>query len=72
MILHKGKVRLFDEAIKEQLEANDLSVAAFSKISINEKIKYVFGDVPELMHKIKSYYPEAIFLVKNMFTALQF
>ena len=72
LILHKGKVRLFDEAIKEQLEANDLSVAAFSKISINEKIKYVFGDVPELMHKIKSYYPEAIFPVKNMFTALQF
>ena len=61
MVMHKGKIRLFDEILKDQLEANNLSIAAFSKIGINGKVKYVFGDVPELMNEISSYYPDAVF-----------
>jgi len=63
LILHKGKILLFDEAIKDQLKAMDLSIAVFSKIDINGKIKYVFGDVPTLINKIRYYYPKAIFPV---------
>ena len=61
LILHKEKILLFDEAIKNQLKAIDLSITAFSKIGINGKIKYVFGDVPALMNEILSYYPDAVF-----------
>jgi len=66
LILHKGKILLFDEVIKQQLEANNFSITAFSKIAINGKIKYVFGDVPALMNEISSYYPEAIFPIDSV------
>lgn len=61
LILHKGEIRLFDEEIKNQLAATDLSFAAFSKIGINGKGKYVYGNVPALMNEVLSYYPEAVF-----------
>ena len=63
LIMHKGEIRLFDEQIKNQLSATNLSIAAFSKICINGKVKYVYGDVPTLMNEILSYYPEAIFSI---------
>ena len=63
LIMHKGKILLFDEEIKNQLSATNLSIAAFSKICINGKVKYVYGDVPTLMNEILSYYPEAIFSI---------
>ena len=61
MVMHKGKIRLFDEILKDQLEANNLSISAFSKMGINGKVKYLFGDVPQLMNEISSYYPDAVF-----------
>lgn len=59
LVLHKGKIRLFDEVIKDQLV--DISFTAFSKIAINGKVKYVYGNVPALMNEISSYYPDAAF-----------
>ena len=59
LILHKGKIRLFDEVIKDQLI--DISFTAFSKIAINGKVKYVYGDVQALMNDILYYYPDAAF-----------
>ncbi len=61
LILHKGKIRLFDEVIKDQLEESNLSISAFSKIGINGKVKYVYGDVPALMNEISLHYPGAFF-----------
>ncbi len=58
-ILHKGKICLFDEVIKDQLF--DISFTSFSKIAINGKVKYVYGNVPALMNEISSYYPDAVF-----------
>ena len=52
---------MFDEAIKDQLEKNDLSITTFSKIGINGKVKYVYGDVSALMNEILSYYRDAFF-----------
>lgn len=63
LIMHKGKIRLFDEVIKNQLSATDLSIAAFSKICINGKVKYVYGDVSGLMNEVLSYYPEVVFSI---------
>jgi hypothetical protein len=61
LILHKGEILLFDEEIKNQLAATDISFTTFSKIIINGKVKYVYGDVPALVNEILSYYPEADF-----------
>jgi len=59
LILHKGKIRLFDKEIEDQLDITDFSFTGFSKIVINKKIKYVEGDVTGLVSEILSYYPEA-------------
>lgn len=61
LVMHKGEIRLFDEGIKNQLAATDISFPLFSRIFINGNAKYVYGDVPGLMNEILSYYPEAIF-----------
>jgi len=63
LVMHKGEIRLFDEEIKDQLALTDIAKEKFSKIYINGKMKYLFGDVPALMNKVWSYYPEAYFPV---------
>lgn len=63
LVLHKGKIRLFDAEIKDQIFENKLSFKEFNKIIINGKVKYVYGDVPELINKVLEYYPEAAFPV---------
>lgn len=66
LILYKGKIMLFDEDIKDQMDAIHFSYSSFSKIYIHEKIKYVYGDVPGLMKQIVSFYPGIIFPVKAL------
>jgi len=61
LILRKGEILLFDEEIKDQLPATNLSLSLFSKICISGKAKYIYGDVPGLMNEILSYYPKATF-----------
>ncbi len=64
MVMHKGNIRLFDETMLPQLKTIDLN--NFSKIYINGSCKYVQGDLPGLMEKIKEYYPEANFPVSTI------
>jgi cytosine/adenosine deaminase-related metal-dependent hydrolase len=59
LVLHQGKIRLFDAALMNQLKKTDLS--GFSKINVDGVCKYIQGDVPGLMENIKRYYPEADF-----------
>jgi len=61
IVMHKGNIRLFDETMRGQLEA--INISAFSKIYVNGICKYVQGDLPGLMEKIKKYYPAARFPV---------
>ncbi len=58
LILHNGEIRLFDEELKDQLAGINQSFQLFSKICINEKTKYVFGDVPPLI-KERFTHPES-------------
>lgn len=67
LVLDKGEIRLFDEEIKSQLSANDFSIKEFSKIFLNGKVKYVYGDLAGLMTEILFYYPEAIFPVSEFY-----
>lgn len=61
MVMHKGQINLFDEGLLPQL--NTIGADDFSRVHINGTCKYVRGDLPVLMQKIKSYYPEANFPV---------
>ncbi len=58
LVIHRGKICLFDEELYDQLSTNSLA-DAFSKIQINQNKKYVFGEVPALLKEVLTYYPEA-------------
>jgi cytosine/adenosine deaminase-related metal-dependent hydrolase len=57
LIIRKGVIILFDEALLAQLSKH-ITQTDFSKISINSKGKFVKGDLPGLITRIKKYYPE--------------
>ncbi|HEY4194738.1 MAG TPA: amidohydrolase family protein, partial [Mucilaginibacter sp.] len=59
MVIHKGAVNLFDEELLEQLDG--IKPEHYSKVSINGASKYLKGNLPELMQKIKQFYPGASF-----------
>ena len=61
LVISKGKIRLFDESLLDQIELIDLN--KFSKVAIGGVVKYVYGDLPALMGKIRNYKPEAEFPV---------
>ena len=60
LVTHKGNIRLFDETLLTQLS---IDLENFSKIYINGACKYVQGDLPGLMEKIKGYHPKVNFPV---------
>jgi cytosine/adenosine deaminase-related metal-dependent hydrolase len=52
MVVQNGRIRLFDESLARQIQLPN-----FSKVSINNRIKYVEGDLPGLINRIRSWYP---------------
>jgi cytosine/adenosine deaminase-related metal-dependent hydrolase len=58
MVIHQGKIRLFDESVAPQL---NLDLKNYRPVKINDSIKFVEGDLPALMEEIKKYYPQAGF-----------
>jgi cytosine/adenosine deaminase-related metal-dependent hydrolase len=52
MVIQNGKIRLFDESLASQIQ-----LSGFTRISINRRVKFVEGDMPALIKKIRSYYP---------------
>jgi cytosine/adenosine deaminase-related metal-dependent hydrolase len=61
LVLQKSEIRLFDQEIKNQLLTEQVQVSQFSKINVNGKCKYVYGDLPGLIRKVKDDYPQAHF-----------
>ena len=59
LVMHKGHINLFDEVMLLQLKT--INPAEYSKINLGESTKYVKGNLPELMEKIKQFYPNASF-----------
>ncbi|MEO8416101.1 MAG: hypothetical protein ABI472_20740 [Ginsengibacter sp.] len=57
LVMHKGKIRLFDEILHDKLTAAGISLNGYSRIRVDNNTKYVYGDIPGLMKKIASYYP---------------
>ncbi|HEY8780546.1 MAG TPA: amidohydrolase family protein [Mucilaginibacter sp.] len=67
LVTHKGNIRLFDDALLIQLKKVDLN--DFSRIYINGACKYVQGNLPGLIEKIRGYQPNASFPVSVAKTA---
>jgi cytosine/adenosine deaminase-related metal-dependent hydrolase len=61
MVMHKGDIKLFDQALYHQL--NDIPLHRFSKVYSGDSIKYVQGDIHGLMNEIKTYKADANFPV---------
>jgi cytosine/adenosine deaminase-related metal-dependent hydrolase len=55
VIIHKGEVRLFDSTMIDYMK--EFLAKNFSKISLDDKIKFVKGDLSGLILKIKEYFP---------------
>ena len=61
LVMHKGEVKLFDEALLAQIGQFDLR--NFSKVFVGKSCKYVWGNLPDLMENIRKYNPEVRFPV---------
>jgi len=61
LVMHKGQISLFDEALLPQLRA--INTNEYSKITISDSSKYVKGNLPELISKVKQFHPNASFPV---------
>ena len=55
LVIKKGKVKLFDESIKEQLADWGFDITAFSKINIDNSVKYVRGNLSALVDDIQKH-----------------
>jgi cytosine/adenosine deaminase-related metal-dependent hydrolase len=58
MVIHRGMIRLFDESLQIQLKAFDFPFHEFTKIQIKKRYKYIEGDFPVLINKIRQIYAQ--------------
>lgn len=63
LVLHQGEMRLFSEEIKNQLISYRFPISQFSKINLNEKVKFVYGNLPALVNEILLYNPKTHFAI---------
>lgn len=61
LVVHRGKICLYDSSLDEQLIDATMQYPMFSKIRINGSVKSVAGDLPALMKQVKTYHPHAVF-----------
>lgn len=59
LVVHEGKIRLYDSSLDEQLSDSKMQYPSFSRIAINGTVKSVGGDLPSLMQQVKFYHPGA-------------
>jgi cytosine/adenosine deaminase-related metal-dependent hydrolase len=65
LILHRGKIRLLDEEIKDQLMVYHFPISQFSKINVDGNWKYVYGNLQKLIREVKGYYPQVNFPISS-------
>jgi hypothetical protein len=56
-------MRLFSEEIKNQLISYRFPISQFSKINLNEKVKFVYGNLSALVNEILLYNPKTHFAI---------
>jgi cytosine/adenosine deaminase-related metal-dependent hydrolase len=60
LVVHQGKIRLFDASLDEQLSDATIQYPMFSRVKINGSIKSVAGDLPALMQQVSRYHSGAV------------
>ena len=65
MVIHKGKIRLFDHSLYKQTAGLNMAMNNFYPVNIHGSVKYIEGDLPALMDAILKYYPAMKFPVTH-------
>jgi cytosine/adenosine deaminase-related metal-dependent hydrolase len=63
MVCRRGEVLLFDDSLYASLAKSGLNVRGYHPVKFTRHIKYLRGDLPRLIRKIKEYHPGALFPV---------
>lgn len=61
LVMHNGNIVLFDVEIYSRLKG--FEIANFSKVTVGNRGKYVWGNLPGLIRSVKEIYPDAPFPV---------
>jgi len=61
LVMHKGQINLFDATLLRKLKT--INTNEYSMINIGGSNKYVKGNLPELIFKVKQFYSDASFPV---------
>jgi len=61
LVLHKGKISLFDEELYPQLKG--IIMEDYSRVYLNGTCKCVYGNLATLMKEIREYHPKVVFPV---------
>jgi cytosine/adenosine deaminase-related metal-dependent hydrolase len=61
LIIHQGKIRMFDKAMHPQLAVSLVNLHLFSRISLKGHVKYIEGDLPGLISSLKTHHPQLNF-----------
>jgi len=63
LVLHKGNIRLFDQSLYDQLARFSFPLHDFYKVQVGGAVKYIQGNLPDLMSRIRTYHPSVEFPV---------
>jgi cytosine/adenosine deaminase-related metal-dependent hydrolase len=69
MIVHQGRISMFDETMLPQLSDLHVTLYKFSKVLLNGTVKFVAGDLPAIIEMIKAYNPAINFPAEVFETA---
>lgn len=64
LIMNNGNIILFDESLREQFVSQKLNATHFCRLFVNSRIKYVKGNLAELIKQVKSYAEDASFPIE--------
>jgi cytosine/adenosine deaminase-related metal-dependent hydrolase len=61
LVIHHGQIRLFDASLHDSLASAGMETGIYQPVVVNGRQKYVQGDLPGLVKKIREFYPAASF-----------
>lgn len=65
LVVHRGKIRMFDKTLLPQLNRHNFIRKEFSQIRINSQVKFVEGDLPGLLKEIKCHFAGMKFPIES-------
>jgi cytosine/adenosine deaminase-related metal-dependent hydrolase len=60
LVVHRGKIRLFDESLHSEIAKTGFDLKQFSCCSVHGVNKFVQGDIIKLTQQIRNYYPDIV------------